>query len=398
MRILKVSQTYYPFLEKGGPAIKVRAIARILAQRGHQVTVLAADLGLREKEGQSLGITRGRWGAEIREERVEAIYFPSRLRYRALTLNAGVFRFCKDRLADFDLVHVYGLYDLLGPAVARFCRRQGLPYVVEPLGMVRAIDRSFQLKRFWHALFGRELLRGAASFIATSQQEERELVADGFPSEKVSVRYNGLDLQEYDQLPARGSFRHARGISSHERVVLFLGRIIPRKGVDLLISAFAAACRERGRLVVAGPEGERGYLNTLRELARRCGVQERTLFTGPLYEEQKRAALVDSDVFVLPSRYENFANSVAESIACGTPVIVTRNCGVSEFVEGRVGFVIPREQAALTHALQSLLDDDTLLSQFRAGCRAVAETLDWNRQVGLMENLYERLRRNRERN
>jgi glycosyltransferase involved in cell wall biosynthesis len=381
MRILHVTQTYHPFLERGGPTVKVRSIAEGLAKRGHQVTVLTSWYG------------RPFAARQVQLGGVEVVYLKPAATYRAMTFNSGLVKFCKKRLKNFDLVHIYGLYDLLGPVVAHYCHKYGIPYVIEPLGMVRAIDRSFKMKRTWHFIFGKPLLRHAALLIATSRQEEEELIADGFSSSRIELRYNGVDLQEFSTLPAAGVFRKEWALPAGEPIVLFLGRIIPRKGADMLIEAFAQACPNGGRLVIAGPEGESGYLATLRELARARRVEDRTTFTGPLYADQKKSALVDGAIFVLPSRYENFANGVAEAIACGMPVIISDRCGIQEFVSGHVGLVIPRETLALTEALRQLLGDKSLYDQFRAACPEVAARLSWARLLGTQEEIYSRVRK-----
>lgn len=378
MRILKVTQAYHPFLEKGGPAFKVRALAERLAQRGHQVTVLTASLG--ESRAREVKFIGG----------VEVIYLRVLFARRSLTLNTGLISFCRERLREFDAVHIYGLYDLLGPVVAFFCRRYLVPYVVEPLGMHRPIDRSFRLKRLWHTLFGMALLRNASMLIATSHLERRELLDAGFPDEKVAVRYNGLSLPEPDALPERGAFRSRCGLPSGEPLVLFLGRLIPRKGADLLIEAFAQVCPSRGRLVIAGPEGEAGYVEGLKSLARALQVESRVLFAGPLYDAEKAAALGDADVFALPSRYENFGNAAGEAIACGTPVIVTDRCGISELVTDRAGLVIPYDRQALADALRRLLEDRNLYERLRAGCRPLAQMLSWDRLVDEQTGIYQR--------
>lgn len=379
MRILHVTQTYHPFLERGGPTVKVRSIAEGLAQRGHQVTVLTSWYG------------RPFAARQVKLGGVDVEYLQPFATYRAMTFNSGLFDFCKKRLCEFDVVHIYGLYDLLGPAVAHHCFKTGIRYVLEPLGMVRPIDRSFRLKRIWHAVFGKKLLQHASLIIATSRQEEEELLADGFPAARIALRYNGVDLKEYATLPPPGAFRGEWALPADEPIVLFLGRIIPRKGVDLLIEAFAQACPERGRLVIAGPEGESGYVAKLRESAREKHIEDRMIFTGPLYGDQKKAALVDGQVFVLPSRYENFANGVAEAIACGMPVIISDRCGIQEFVAGQAGLVVPREGPALADALHQLLSDTALYNRFCAECPHVAGRLSWSELLGTQEELYARV-------
>ena len=125
---------------------------------------------------------------------MEAIYLRTSARYRALTWNPGVADFCRERLESYDIVHIYGLYDLIGPRVASACRRIGRPYVVEPMGMFQPIVRNFLSKRLYHAVLGRAMLRGASRLIATAEQERQELLAGGIPDGKIVVRRNGIDV------------------------------------------------------------------------------------------------------------------------------------------------------------------------------------------------------------
>jgi glycosyltransferase involved in cell wall biosynthesis len=390
VRILKVVQAYYPFQEQGGPVVKVRALARGLIERGHRVTVLTADLGLSERSELDLKIERCEWGWRSEQEGVEVIYLPTLGHYRALTINPRVIRFCRTSLRGFDVVHFYGLYDLLGPVVSARCRRLAIPYVIEPMGMYRPIDRAFRLKLLWHRAMGTVFWQNAAQIIATSEMEQEELLADAVPPDRLVVRYNGVDLGEPKPLPPRGTFRKKWNIPPHEPLILFLSRLIPRKGADLLIEAFARSCPESERLVIAGPEGEPGYRAYLEERARVFGVAARVIFTGPVYDGEKKAMLADADLFVLPSRYENFGNAPAEAMACGVPVIITSACGIRSLVEGRAGLVIAPETDALAESLQTLLHDKVLYARFKEGCRRVADELSWNQLTEKMEGYYVR--------
>lgn len=142
MNILHVVQAYYPFQEQGGPVVKVRALASNAALHGHHVRVLTADLGLSKKAGLANRLEKCAWGSRLMLDGVEAIYLPTITRYRALTVNRHVIDFCRDRLGQYEMVHFYGLYDLLGPIVSYFCRRLGIRYIVEPMGMYRPIDAA----------------------------------------------------------------------------------------------------------------------------------------------------------------------------------------------------------------------------------------------------------------
>jgi glycosyltransferase involved in cell wall biosynthesis len=387
MRILKVVQSYFPFEEKGGTVFKVRALARALAGRGNSVSILTADLGLgRTRHG--LELESHEWGWRANVDGIPVVYLSTAGHYRALTFNPNVIDFSQNALGRFEIVHFYGLYDLLGPSVSYFCRRRSLPYVVEPMGMFRPIDRGFRLKRLWHRALGRPFLRGAAEMVATSELEQQEFLDDGIPASKVVLRYNGIDPESFADPPSAGLFRAAWNIPADEPLIVFLSRLIPRKGADMLIRVFARVCAKGGRLVIAGPEGEAGYREYLERCAREAGCAERVVFTGAIYRDEKKALLRDADIFVLASRYENFANVVAEAIAYDVPVIVSNTCGIHSLVQGRAGIVISPEEGALAAALERFLADEAFYLQCRAGCREVVRELGWDRLSGQMEGFY----------
>ncbi len=388
MRILNVSQTYFPYLAEGGRPAKVRALSGKLVEHGHSVTVLTTNLGAAEWSNVECAREQTALGIESMENGVAAIYLPTLARYRVLTINRRLIRFCRGSLAGFDLVHFYGLYDMLGPVVSYFCRRKGIPYVIEPMGMHRPIDRNIGMKNAWTRTVGSAFWRNAAMVVATSEMEEQELMDDGVPRNKIAMRYNGISGNVTVSAPARGELRSKWGVSRDEPLILFLSRLIPRKGADLLIEAFAQACPHSGCLVIAGPEGEPGYRAKLEKCAQDFGVASRVKFTGALYDGDKNSALADADIFALPSRYENFANVAAEAIACGVPVIITPFCGIRSLVDGRAGLVIAPEKQALAAAIHKLISDRALYAKLKAGCVEVAAQLSWDRLTEQMEGYY----------
>jgi glycosyltransferase involved in cell wall biosynthesis len=391
VHILKVVQAYYPFQELGGPVVKVRALARGLAQRGHQVTVLTADLGIGKRNGLGNRFERCRWGWRSEQDGVEAIYLTSVGHYRALTINPGVIGFCRAPLMEFDFVHQYGLYNLLGPAVGSSCRRSGIPYAIEPMGMYRPIVRNLQMKRLYHRVWGKSFIGGARYLIATAELERQELLDGGTAASRIVVRRNGVELPE--RLPERGGFRRPQGISPDAKVILFLGRLVSKKSPDLLIEAFARWRAGSGRgtgamLILAGPEECDGFVPRLKKMADQLGLGASIRFAGPLYDEAKWQAYCDADVFVLPSQNENFGNTAAESAACGTPVIVTDRCGIAPFV-GQAGMVVSHDCGELTGALEQMLADPNLRQRYQQGCAAMANSLSWAGPIEQTEKLYE---------
>jgi glycosyltransferase involved in cell wall biosynthesis len=388
LRILKVIQFYFPFQEMGGPIFKVRALARNLVGLGHHVTVLTADLGLKSNNLIPAHYKTCEWGFRNDDDGFETIYLSTAARYRALTLNPALVRYAETAVHEFDIVHFYGVYDLFGPVMSAVCRKRQVPYIVEPLGMYRPIDRGFAMKRAWHYAFGKRYLRNAARIVTTSTMEFQELSDSGFPRERLAIRYNGIDSETFAKKPARGSFRAKWKITADEPVVLFLSRLIPRKNADLLIRAFAQVLPSAGRLVIAGPEGQRGYQSELQKLAAVCGIESRVIFVGPLYDDAKVEAIIDADIFVLASRYENFANAPAEALECGVPVIVSESCGISSLIAGKAGLVVEPKLESLAGALATLLSDRSLHQKFVAGCRKVADELGWGALARQMEEIY----------
>lgn len=392
MRILSVTQSYAPFYEFGGPPVKVEALAKGLAKRGHDVSVLTVDWGFESRwssESHTGKAKRTPFGWNWEAEGVKSVYLPTWFRYRTATWNPTVTRYCRAKLRDFAVVHIFGLYDLLGPTVAEACRTRKIPYVIEPIGMFVPIVRNIFLKRVYHARWGKEMLAGAAAVIATSEQEIEELAAGGIERTKIVLRRNGVMVPR--ELPDRGQFRTEQGIPADALLILFLGRLSEKKSPDLLLEAFAQLGeRIAGRVVwlaFAGPD-ESGMQVQLEELARTRGVRPRVVFGGPVFGDRKWAAYQDADVFVLPSQNENFGNTAAEAAACGTPVVVTENCGVAPLLDGLAGIVVRHETAEVAQAVKHVLSDEGLRRRFSEGGKRAASRLGWDEPVSTMEKIH----------
>ena len=394
MRILKVTETYAPFLEFGGPPVKVRALARGLAARGSQVTVLTADWGFQQRmeAKEASGAKQTPFGWSQAENGVTALYLPTWLRYRSLSWNPAVEGFCRERLQDFDVAHIYGLYDFLGPAVARACVKRKIPYVLEPIGMFVPIVRNLRLKRIYHSLYGRQMFENASAVIATSEQEVGELASGGVAREKIVLRRNGVEAPA--SWPKRGTFRQRMGIAKEAKVILFLGRLSEKKSPDMLLEAFASISSESERqdlkLVFAGPD-EGGMQARLTGMAAQLGIGPKVQFTGAIFGEAKWAAYRDADVFVLPSQNENFGNTAAESVAAGTPVVVTEQCGIAPLLGNVAGRVVRHDRGELARAIREVIGDPALHARLATGCTEVTARLGWEEPLLEMEALYNRL-------
>jgi glycosyltransferase involved in cell wall biosynthesis len=397
MRILNVTQSYAPFFEFGGPPEKVRALAEGLAKKGHAVGVLTADWGLERRLlelGSEVTARHSPFGRRCEQNGVTAIYLRTWLHYRATSWNPAMARYLRTCLPNFDVVHIFGLYDLLGPQVASACRERKIPYIVEPIGMYVPIVRNLWLKRMYHRLWGTKMLAGASAVLATADQEQAELVSGGIAKEKIILRRNGVEVPAVFQPPGR--FREALRIPGKAKLILYLGRLSQKKSPDLLLEAFASlAAHKTGgdapvHLAFVGPD-ESGMLARLRRMAAEKSVGERVHFSGPLRGESKWAAYRDADIFALPSQNENFGNTAGEAVAAGTPVIVTEHCGIAPLLDGVAGLVVKHERNALMRALEELLGNEVLRTKLKDGCATAIKRLGWARPIQEMEFLLQRL-------
>ena len=213
---------------------------------------------------------------------------------------------------------------------------------------------------------------------------------DGVPREQVVVRRNGVDLTEFEHVGPLGAFRRELGLSGGEFLILSLGRLSRKKGLDLLLRAFALL-PQQSRLAIVGPDDRDGCPEELKALRSRLGLEGRVVLSGPRFGARKVEAMRDADLFVLPSRNENFGNVVAEAIACEVPVVVTDRCGIAPYVDGRVGLVVPPEEEPLRAALHRMMTDDGLRGRCAANAAVLKRELSWDAPIAQMETLYAQL-------
>jgi glycosyltransferase involved in cell wall biosynthesis len=372
-----VSYAYPPFFQMGGPPRKVASLAEEIARRGHHVEVLTANHDVGRP-----GFVRDDGGVRVR-------YLRSIARYRAtVTFNPGFRRAVREQMRHADVLHVFGLYDMLGLTAARAARSAAVPYVLEPLGMFRPISRSYRKKRLYHALFGNRLVSGAAAIVATSTLEREALTADAVPPQRVVVRPNGVDLGGFADLPSRGAWRARYSLSADDTVILFLGRLAPIKRLDLVIDALTDTSLVRAHAMFVGPDEDRTRA-ALESRAADRGVEDRVRFTGPMYGSEKLEALVDADVLILPSESENFGNVVLEALACGLPVVVSERCGIAPEIDDRVGYVVPLDAERVARALSRVLADPGIRARVAETGPATAARYSWDSVVAQMEAIYE---------
>ncbi len=244
-----------------------------------------------------------------------------------LFLPRGLDTWLSRRAVDFDVAHLHACRNLPVTLAARRLRRAGVPYVIAPHGTAPRIERRRLLKRLYDLTVGRRDISGAAAYQAVSEAERRQLIGARPRLSRIEVVGNPIDGNEYEDLPRAASFRRELGIGER-RLVLYLGRLAPRKRIDLLLRGFAALDDAEARLVIAG--NDQGARRGLERLARSLRIESRVSFPGLLEGKRRLSALRDADVVVNPAVDEVFGLVPVEAVLCGTPVVVADDCGAPE--------------------------------------------------------------------
>lgn len=384
MDILQVIPYFVPAWNYGGPVLVAYHLSKELVKKGHGVTVYTTD-ALKAKN-------RMREGEEVIDG-IKVRRFKNLSNTIAYDHNIffspGLLLEVKKRLKSFDIIHMHEYRTIQNIIVHRYAMKYGIPYVLQAHGSVPRVMAKKRLKQLYDNLWGYKLLRDALRVIALTETEAEQYKSMGISEDKIEIIPNGVDLSELDNLPERGEFRRKYGLGSEQKIILYLGRIHKIKGLDLLVKAFADLPKPLNdiKLVIVGPDG--GYLSSLKKLIADLGINDKVLFTGPLYGLEKLKAYVDADVYVLPSFYEIFGITVLEALACGTPVIVTNRCGIADAINGQAGLVVPYDKEQLQHALLHLLGDDQMRQEFsEKGKSLVREKLNWEKIAEQVEHIY----------
>ena len=373
--ILHVIEDLRP--ESGGPPAVVIELVRHQSRHGRTVAV-ACRQGPRD---------------EAERERLERVFMDSGVRYLDLSRGQGTLR---QRLAAAikslrpTVMHLHGVWGADVRHAATLARRLRIPYVVSSHGMLHpyALAQRAWKKRMYLAVFPGIL--GAAGEILALNREECEHVEARLRL-RASVLPNGIDASEYAGADP-DMFRRAHPRLGSAPFVLFIGRLHPIKGVDLLVRSYAIA-RGHGlqhELVIVGPEDGGG--DAARRAAAETGVDTHVHFVGPAFGAMKRSALAACSALVHRPRFEGFGLAVVEGLAAGRPVVTTAICRLDGAAESGAIVCAPDADEGFARELTAILADRTRAAAVAArGREWVCREFDWARIVERAEAVYARV-------
>ena len=384
MKILQVIAAFYPAQAYGGTVEVAYRLSKELVRRGHEVTVYTSD-SLDKYHRQKSRFS------EI--DGIKVYYFKTlnnRLAWNhRLIFTLGILPRLRRNINSFDVVHLHSHYTFLNIATHYYARKFHIPYVLQAHTSVATYFQKGAQKRIFDKLWGYRIIRDARKLIAVSKEESEHYKQMGVAGERISVIYNGMDIESFKNLPKYGRFRKKYSING--TMILYLGRIHKSKGIDIAIKAFSKLTKEINNVVLVIAGSDDGYKTELERLIKKLNLSDKVMFTGFVDENDKMSAYVDADLFVHTVRYMGGVGlTPLEAILCNTPVIVTDECG--EVVkEANCGYLVEYGdieglKEKMKWVIVNLEEGEEMVER---GKKYIEENLTWEKVVERVGEVYE---------
>jgi len=388
LKILHVTPYYYPAIQFGGPVQAVHLLNKFLARKGIDIDVYSTTAGLKKSNINYTNLIK-----DIDKLRVH--YF-GYIGYDQFNFSIKICLELIKNITNYDLVHISLVWNFPVFCSSVACIMKNIPFIISPHGTLNyeAINiKSKNKKKFYFKLIAQHYLKRASAIHFTTEDEKENVLNHLKLNNRNFIVPNGIDVEEYKQLPQAGSFKKKYPLLMNSKYILFLGRINYKKGLDLLAKAFGDLSRIYPDLymVVAGPDNS--YQKELEKILRELHVFERVVFTGLLSGVDILEAYTDAELFVLSSYSENFGMTVIEAMACGTPVVISNMVGIHrEVKKNNAGIITENKVESLVDAIRSLLENRELSKKYSDnGKQFVSRYYDIDKVADMMIREYEKI-------
>jgi glycosyltransferase involved in cell wall biosynthesis len=361
MRILHIINSLAKSM--GGSREACLSLCRALQAQGHDVIVYATNF---DPLGNDLDCSEDITELEGVRVKIFPVQWP-----RSYGFSLPLFNALRRDIRFFEIAHIHSLYRFHFVATTLLCRCYGVPYLIKPHGSLDPfLFKKGRAGKFVHeALFERPAMKNAAAVHFTALEEMTLAVGTGVFGEGSITRDSrlsngviipeGIELDRDAEAADAGAFLEFHPELVGKKIVLFLSRINFKKGLDLLVQAFAIVCRERDdiRLAIVGPDNE-GYGKQVCRWLKDERLSDKTVWTGMLKGRDKFAAYKAADVFVLPSYTENFGYVIVEAMSLGVPVVITNRVNIwREIDDAGAGRVVDCDAQQVADAILELLNN-----------------------------------------
>ena len=336
MKILQLSASYKPAYIYGGPTMSISMLSEQLVAAGEDVTVYATTAnGLNELPVDI--------ATPVLVDGVKVIYF-KRITKDHTHLSPSLLTYLWRTASDFDVIHIHAWWNLVSVLGCLVALMRNVPVVVSPRGTLSNYsfhNKNNSIKSMMHSWLGKPLLKKC--FIHTTSKNEHDALKAILPDNTIFNIPNFINLTE-QKFNGYQSTDHLR--------IIFFSRIEEKKGLDILLNALKSVTVSY-KLTIAG-DGNKAYVDQLKKLAKDNGIAENIDWIG-FQTDNKYQLLYRHDVMVLPSHDENFGNVVIESLSVGTPVLITNNVGLVDYVkDNKLGWVCETNPSSVSEAINTL--------------------------------------------
>ncbi|BAY35763.1 group 1 glycosyl transferase [Nostoc sp. NIES-2111] len=373
----------------GGPSQMVLGLAPALAKADAQVTVITTDSN--GDSGQKpLDVPLN---VPIKQEGYEIIYFRCSP-FRRYKFSLDLLKWLNSHAHEYDIAHIHALFSPVSSAAATVCRYKKLPYILRPLGTLDPADlqKKKQLKKLYVEMIERSNLAGAAAIHFTSEQEAKISARFGVNTHNLVIPLGVIPLQ-----PVENTLLTQLEMPQGVPLILFMSRIEPKKGLDILIPALEKllASGNNFHFVLAGTNPQDpDYEQQIKDQIANSSLRSHTTITGFVTGELKASLLQAADLFVLPSYYENFGIAVAEAMVAGVPVVISDQVHIWQQVhDSESGWVGTTEVESLVELLQQALQNPQERQRRGINARNYAlENFSWDAIAQQMIQAYREVR------
>lgn len=370
----------------GGPPEAVLQLCRELKYEGIESAIATTKMDAHNIEDKNRPVPIYSFARQFN------LFFPKQFAY-----SYGFKKWLKNHIQEFDLLHIHYLFSFPCTIAAHYAKKYRIPYIIRPAGMLDPVclRKSAFKKKIYMLLFEKGNLGSAAALHFTSEKE-REAAKKLKLNNKNIVVPNGIDLKGFAGLDAfKGGFRKYHPRANARKIILFLSRIDPIKGLDLVIPALKMISKKRGDFIfVLAGAGARPYeRRVIRDLTKN-GLSELTILAGFVEAKEKLALLADADIFILPSYHESFGMAIVEAMAAAVPVVVSEKVNIYGLIKDcRAGIITKLDSEDISSALDILLTDVDLRTQMgNNGKKLVQDNFDVRKIARQMAEIYFRLK------
>jgi glycosyltransferase involved in cell wall biosynthesis len=334
-------------IDGGGSVERIYQLSKHLVLAGEDCTILTTRQGWSEEHFRGLG-----------KVNVVALPFIS----ERFKIPLGLFRWLNKHAIEYDIIHLAMNWTSITAITYLYLRFSNRQYVYSAMGWLSINGRSRLIKHVYKLFFTKNMVRNASACIAVSKREVNDYISLGVEPCKVYLIPNGFTTESILNKENGRFFRLSHKIDSRP-IILFIGRLNPIKGPDLLIRAFAEVSDyyPSHQLIIAG--NDYGFLEELKHIVNIYKIVDRVTFLNPIFGVEKYSAYQSADVFVIPSRFDTMTIVALEAAASGTPVLLTRQCDFSELQEAGGGLEVEASVEGIKFGLRKLLSNHKTLTE-----------------------------------